>query len=584
MKVSSKLYLGFGVIVAITIIVQIILVFNLVEVKTTLENFNQKESRLLQLANDIRYYDSFLTDSVRAIILEPSYQAHRDSYDEILILLDASIAEAKSLVTSDEDIQLFQDLDMVNSELAQIEAQILVSPDIETSTRLLQGRYRDLKTQYTTYVLTFFNREIASYANKQVEIQNNLSLVQSLIIGLSISLVVIAAAIALFLSRNISKALTILMEVATAVSAGDLSKQVVMNNTDEFGTLGKIFNEMTNNLKVINNYREFVGAVSDGDLRNQIALQNGTSNAGNNDDLYELGFSLNTMVNRLGNLTAQIRETVSTMVSATTEIQAATIQQTASAVEQDTAVTQTVATVEELRATVNQTAQRAQAVADASRASIAVSRAGQAAVTDSVNGMQAIRQQVENIAENILVLSKRTQQIGEIIETVNGLAEQSKLLALNASIEAARAGEEGKGFAVVAMEVRQLADQSRDATARVRDILSEIQQATNTAVMVTEEGSKRAEAGTSLVERAGDAIRELSNTIEDSAQSAAQIAASTQQQINGMDQLTSAMSQIQQATSQTAISTQQTEQSISNLLALANQLEQAASIYKLRDK
>ena len=88
---------------------------------------------------------------------------------------------------------------------------------------------------------------------------------------------------------------------------------------------------------------------------------------------------------------------------------------------------------------------------------------------------------------------------------VNALADQSKLLALNASIEAARAGEEGRGFAVVAMEVRQLAEQSRSATARVRDILSEIQQATNTAVMVTEEGSKGAEQGIELVERTGHA-------------------------------------------------------------------------------
>jgi methyl-accepting chemotaxis protein len=416
--------------------------------------------------------------------------------------------------------------------------------------------------------------------------QSGITTVTDLVITVMIVGIIIVAILSIVLSvlvsRSITQGLARLSTGTRRVAEGDLSHVIEMSQQDELGNLAGTFNDMTRSLKVINTYREFVAGVTEGDLRNQLALQNGTGN--NNDDLYELGFSLNTMVNRLSELTSQIRETVSTVVSATTEIQASTIQQTASAVEQDTAVTQTVATVEELRATVNQTAERAQSVAEASRASIAVSRAGQNAVVDSINGMQAIRQQVENIAENILVLSKRTQQIGEIIETVNGLAEQSKLLALNASIEAARAGEEGKGFAVVAMEVRQLADQSRDATARVRDILSEIQQATNTAVMVTEEGSKRAEAGTSLVERAGDAIRELSNTIEDSAQSAAQIAASTQQQINGMDQLTSAMSQIQQATSQTAISTQQTELSISNLLALATQLDRAASIYKLQDK
>jgi methyl-accepting chemotaxis protein len=195
--------------------------------------------------------------------------------------------------------------------------------------------------------------------------------------------------------------------------------------------------------------------------------------------------------------------------------------------------------------------------------------------------MQLIRQRVENIAETILMLSERTQQIGEIIETVNAIADQSKLLALNASIEAARAGDEGRGFAVVAMEVRQLAEQSREATERVGDILSEIQQATNTAVMVTEEGSKGAAAGIELVDRAGDAIRELARTIESAAEAAIQIAASTHQQTNGMDQLGTAMTQIKQATVQTAASTQQTEQSIRDLMTMARQMESAIARYNL---
>src|SRR5690606_21075456 len=130
------------------------------------------------------------------------------------------------------------------------------------------------------------------------------------------------------------------------------------------------------------------------------------------------------------------------------------------------------------------------AVASAASESVHTSRSGQEAVTRAIEGMTLIRERVEAIAKNILVLSDHTQQIGEIIETVNGLAEQSKLLALNASIEAARAGNEGRGFAVVAMEVRQHAAQSHQATARVHDILNEIQQATNTAVIVTEDGSK----------------------------------------------------------------------------------------------
>jgi hypothetical protein len=278
-------------------------------------------------------------------------------------------------------------------------------------------------------------------------------------------------------------------------------------------------------------------------------------------------------------LMQQLRAVARTLNGSATEILAASNQQVASAVEQESAITQTVATVEEVRTTVAQTAERANQVAAASRESVEISRTGQEAVTSTVMGMTTIQQRVANIAHTILALSERTQQIGEIIETVNALADQSKLLALNASIEAARAGEEGRGFAVVALEVRQLAEQSREATARVHSILSEIQNATNSAVMVTEEGSKGAASGMTLVEQAGAAIAELAATLDVAAQAATQIAASTHQQSNGMAQLAAAMGQIKQASAQAAVSARQTEVSVRDLLDMARDLEQTAERY-----
>src|SRR5690606_31888050 len=145
------------------------------------------------------------------------------------------------------------------------------------------------------------------------------------------------------------------------------------------------------------------------------------------------------------------------------------------------------------------------------------------AVSETISGMDVIRRRVEDIADNILVLSEHTQQIGEIIATVNSLADQSKMLALNASVEAARAGEEGKGFAVVALEVRNLADQNRDATVGVCEILGEIQRATKAALMVTEEGGKGVGEWQNLVNKAGESIKDLSNATEEAAMAAMQI-------------------------------------------------------------
>jgi methyl-accepting chemotaxis protein len=392
-------------------------------------------------------------------------------------------------------------------------------------------------------------------------------------------------------SRQINVRLRYISSATERIAGGDLNERVVASGDDEIAKLAESVNILIDSVKImmddrtalettVSEYTAFVERVAEGNLTARLTL-NHEQKLRNTDELYRLGLNLNIMVGGLSETARQIRQVSSGVAAAAAEILAATTQQNASSTEQDAAVTQTVATAEEVRATVQQTADRAQTVANVSQQSLDVSRAGLDAVVDSVNGMQLLRERVESIAENILMLSERTQQIGEIIDTVNDIADQSKMLALNASIEAARAGDEGRGFAVVAMEVRQLAEQSRTATARVRDILNEIQHATNTAVMVTEEGSKGAEAGVSLVERAGEAIRNLSATIEEAAQSAAQIAASTQQQTNGMEQLTIAMTSIHRATAQTVASTRQTEESARQLDGMAQQMEQTVARYRL---
>lgn len=254
-----------------------------------------------------------------------------------------------------------------------------------------------------------------------------------------------------------------------------------------------------------------------------------------------------------------LRETSTVLVNNAAEILAATTQQASGAVESLEAVTETAATVDEVVQTAEQAAERARAVADSAQRAAEIGRKGRAAVDESVAAMDHIREQVESIGDSILALADQAQAVGEIIATVTELAEQTNLLALNASIEAARAGDHGRGFAVVAGEVKSLAEQSRGATLRVRQILEEIQDATSAAVMATEKGTKQAASSARQIAEAGDTIRELADAIAEAANAAVQIAASAGQQSTGLAQIREAISNIQLAEQQNLSATQQSE-------------------------
>ncbi len=269
---------------------------------------------------------------------------------------------------------------------------------------------------------------------------------------------------------------------------------------------------------------------------------------------------------------ARIRAAASQINSTAAEILAATTQQASGASEQAASISQTNTTVDEVKTISEQSTTRAQEVVNVAQRTVDVSRSGQEAVEDTINSMNQIRDRVEGIAENILALSGQAQQIGEITATVSDIASQSKVLALNASVEAARAGEHGKGFAVVAVEVRNLAEQSRQATAQVKSILTEIQNSINATVMATEEGTKVVEQGVTLAVQTREVIAQLAEVIQESAQSATQMVVSGRQQASGVEQVAAAMQNINQAMTQSMASTRQAEKAAQNLDELARSL------------
>jgi len=272
-------------------------------------------------------------------------------------------------------------------------------------------------------------------------------------------------------------------------------------------------------------------------------------------------------------VTSQVRYSVNVLVSAASEILAATVQQAAGTSEEATAIQETTTTVDEVKQTVRVSAQQAKTVAETAQKTAKVAQDGQRAVEESVKGMQEAKARMEALAERIIGLSEQGQAIGEIITTVNELGDQSNLLAVNAAIEAAKAGEAGKGFAVVAAEVKALAEQSKQATTQVRGILGEIQRATQAAVMATEQGVKAADAGEKVAQGAGESIRSLAQSVHEATLVAQQILVSAQQQVVGMDQIAMAIQNIQQVSTQNMTATRQVERAAQDLNELSQQLQ-----------
>jgi methyl-accepting chemotaxis protein len=299
------------------------------------------------------------------------------------------------------------------------------------------------------------------------------------------------------------------------------------------------------------------------------------------DELGRLSQAFVGMSNYLRELVQEMNEGISVLASTSEEILAATSQVATGTQETATAISEIVTTVDEVKQTAVLASSKSQTVAESTERTRQVAMSGREAVEAALKGMDQIREQMQAVAESIMRLGEQSQTIGEIVASVGDLAEQSNLLGVNASIEAMKAGEAGRGFSVVAQEVKALADQSKQATAQVRGILGEIQKAMTKAVLLAEQGSKTVESGFERAQSSGDAIRDLSSNIQASSEMALQIAATSQQQMIGMDQIATAMASIRQASQDNVGGTQKVDLAARNLHQLGMRLKTLVSRFKL---
>jgi methyl-accepting chemotaxis protein len=327
-------------------------------------------------------------------------------------------------------------------------------------------------------------------------------------------------------------------------------------------------------IRPLGEFQQFVTAVGAGDLTQKSAREGP-------DELGKLARGLNQMVLRLRTMATQTRAATEDLNSATVEILASAKQQAALTGEQLAAYQETNATMQQVSQSCLQISEKAKQVTATAEAVSIANTSSVDAVQKANQSVEAIHEQAEAVAQNIVALSEKTQMVGDILATVNDIAEQSHLLALNAAIEAAAAGEHGRSFSVVAGEIKNLADQSKAATVQVKTILGDIQKEINTSVMLTEEAVKRVDLGRHQADVAASAIRSMTANIDQSVQAFQQIVAGTNQQQIGFENVIRALKDMSRANEQTATGTRQTESAAANLTDIGMQLRMVTEAYRL---
>ena len=274
-----------------------------------------------------------------------------------------------------------------------------------------------------------------------------------------------------------------------------------------------------------------------------------------------------------GSIKRSINSAVSSLSSTSTEIASTVEQHERTAQSQSASVSETTTTMDELSVSTRRSAEQADAVTVISKQALSTTEDGIKMANQASAGMSNLKQKVGAIGEQILKLSEQTGQIGGIANMVTDIAGQINMLALNAAVEAVRAGESGKGFSVIAQEVRKLADQGKKSAEKVNTIVADIQKATNSAVMVTEAGTKTVEDVAQIAQRAGESFGSLSGIANNVYENAQQVSLNMKQQVAAIKQVTEAMNNINTGAKETAAGISQTKIGIQRLNEAAQELK-----------
>jgi methyl-accepting chemotaxis protein len=399
-----------------------------------------------------------------------------------------------------------------------------------------------------------------------------------------------------------------LNKVVNEVTEGNLNTSAAINSKDELGQLGLHFNYMIDKMRKIIDDLEtektsveqkieaaireseeqkdyFARSVdtmlhvmdkfADGDLRVELSVES-------NNEVGKLFDGFNKSTQRMNGLLSSVIDLIQSAASASSQISASSEQLAAGTREQSSQTVEVAGAVEEMAKTIIENTQNAEQAAAYSMEAGKLAREGGVVVEGTIEGIKKISEVVFEATEKVKSLGENSSQIGEIIQVIDDIADQTNLLALNAAIEAARAGEQGRGFAVVADEVRKLADRTTKATKEIAQMIKQIQSDTSVTVKSINQGANEAESGKILAENAGKSLNDIITASEKVVSIVNIVANANKEQSNAAEQISRSVERISTVIDQTSAGVQQIARSSEEMHHMTQDLQSLISNFKLK--
>lgn len=368
-------------------------------------------------------------------------------------------------------------------------------------------------------------------------------------------------------------ALAILLLASIAALIFSVIKLLALRGATDKQRVTRLQDEYDRNQNAILRLLDEIADLADGDLRSYATVSEDFTGA--------IADSINFAIDQLRDLVSRINETSQEVSRYTQNTQNITNQLAEASEHQAQEIAGASSAISEMATSIDQVSANASESAEVAQRSVQIASNGADVVNRSIEGMDIIREQIQETSKRIKRLGESSQEIGNIVSLINDIADQTNILALNAAIQASMAGEAGRGFAVVADEVQRLAERSTSATKQIETLVKTIQADTNEAVISMEQTTAEVVRGANLAKDAGIALDEIQKVSGDLAKLIASISDAAKLQAASAGHISSTMSIVQEITSQTTSATFDTARSVSELASMAESLRESVTDFKL---